>query len=370
MAKQLHEYQPELDGLRAIAVSAVVLFHLDFDWIKNGFLGVDVFFVLSGFLITRMIIGQMDEGRFRFSTFYLRRFRRLFPAYIITIAISLLVGALLFPVTRFNELGASALNSAFHLANLHWAWQDMSYFWNQSIRFQPLLHLWSLSVEEQFYLVWPLLLLLSTTILGRYWALLILTITSGFVGWLCVNPELLGTSTGNFYYPHIRAFEFGIGALTFVLIRARPSVNPILQDLLLAASLIMLILLLIESGPLYLLGKPLLSEEILLACLLTAICIYSSKSPKTGALLRLKPIVGLGVISYSLYLVHWPLNVFYGFIEYEGSLNSVGERIGLMITAIILAILLYRYVEQPFRASSRLWRSHQHLVIGGLCWVP
>jgi peptidoglycan/LPS O-acetylase OafA/YrhL len=159
-------YRREIDGLRAIAIGAVLLFHADVPGFDGGYLGVDIFFVISGYLITRIIVRSVDAGDFSFGAFYLRRLRRLGPALIAMLAATLLVGALLLTPEHMRNLGASAAFSAISAANFYF-WFQSGYF-DASAVHKPLLHAWSLGVEEQFYLVWPALILIITKAARRF----------------------------------------------------------------------------------------------------------------------------------------------------------------------------------------------------------
>ena len=149
-------YRPEIDGLRAIAVLLILFFHAGFEWMRGGFIGVDVFFVISGYLITRNIVFQIDQGAFSFSKFYINRIRRLMPALFFTIFVSVVLGYMVFSPADLERLGKSAISALFSLSNFFF-WSEADYF-NPSSEIKPLLHTWSLAVEEQFYLIWPALL--------------------------------------------------------------------------------------------------------------------------------------------------------------------------------------------------------------------
>ena len=146
-------YRPEVDGLRALAVLAVVFFHVDLPWFRGGFVGVDVFFVISGYLITRLILGELEAGRFSFARFYGRRARRLFPAMFATLAATFVASVFVLSPTHLEELALSLVHTLFSISNvLFWT---LSGYFDTGAGAKPLLHTWSLGVEEQFYLVWP-----------------------------------------------------------------------------------------------------------------------------------------------------------------------------------------------------------------------
>ena len=170
-------YRPEIDGLRAIAVLGVLLFHAGFPAFSGGYAGVDVFFVISGYLITRTILTGIDAGRFSYVGFFVNRVRRLFPALLTTIGVSLLIGALLFTPPHLKKLAEAAIVSVLGISNIYF-WSEASY-WDIESAFKPLLHTWSLAVEEQFYLVWPALLLIASRANNKRIARVVLLTTLG-----------------------------------------------------------------------------------------------------------------------------------------------------------------------------------------------
>jgi len=340
-------YQPEIDGLRAIAISAVVLFHLDVPWVEKGYLGVDMFFVLSGFLITRMIMRQMQQGTFEFGTFYIRRLRRLFPAYLFTIVLTLMLFSMVLPKSRLEELGDSAFYSVLHLSNFFWASERSNYFAAGQTDFRPLLHLWSLSVEEQFYLVWPVLLLLSYKLRQR-WALYLFLCTPVALTFWKVGLSNAENMIVAFYYPHLRFFEFAIGALAWVVSMRMGHIKNVNRELLLVAGLLVLAAQFYGITQRWSLDSSFFITAVIV-CVATLACILGSNANLFGRFLKLKPLVGLGIISYSLYLLHWPLITFYRFVVYKVNLDSIFEQTVLLLICLLVAGLCHRFVEQRFR---------------------
>lgn len=334
-------YRDDIDGLRAIAVVLVILFHLDVPGFSGGFLGVDVFFVISGYLITDRIRVQRERGTFSLRRFYLRRIRRLVPALTATIAGALLGGALLFDTGLLVSTAESAIYASFSVANFHF-WRTSGYFdVHSSVR--PLLHTWSLGIEEQFYLVWPGLLI---ALLGfrRRLPLLAIAIVSSFL-----VDELLITSAPSaaFYLLPGRFFELAIGAFLALLPTTRPAsvsvASPMLEELGLGAGLALLIAL----SAIYDEHTRFPGTAALVVCLATALVIVTGRARFVGTLLRNRLAVWVGRVSYSAYLVHWPLIVF---VEYALFRPRSPIETGLAFGGtFVLAAILHRAVEVRFR---------------------
>jgi peptidoglycan/LPS O-acetylase OafA/YrhL len=352
-------YRPDVDGLRAIAVTAVVAYHAFPTWAPGGFVGVDVFFVISGFLITRIIAGERDEGRFRFTHFYQRRARRILPAYfVMTALVALAAVAILLPQDLRMFGGALGASSVF-LTN-GWFAATGVYFQPAS-RDSPLLHLWSLAVEEQFYLVWPLLILaLSIKGIKRLRSLLMLLLAAASL----VVAELLverGAAREAFYFLPGRAWEFLVGGLLGVS-AVRPPTWRWPANLALAAGLALI------GASLWLLndGSQFPGLSALAPCLGAAAVIWSGSgeacAPKTW--LWSPPVVGLGRISYSLYLWHWPLLVFARLILGHPPRPFLAAL--LVVLAVLLSIVSWRFVEQPWRARRPRWAQAGLAVLASL----
>ncbi|WP_370091104.1 acyltransferase family protein [Bradyrhizobium yuanmingense] len=203
-------HRRDIDGLRAIAVLSVFLYHLDVPPFGGGFVGVDLFFVVSGYLISRIILSEADRGEFSLQRFYERRIRRLFPAAIVTIIGILAVGGLWFSPELFKGLTQDAVATLVSVSNFYF-WRGSHAYFANSTDPSPVLHFWSLAVEEQFYLFWPVFILLGRRLLGRALPLLILGIAILSLG--VAQATLATDSSGAFYLPTCRAFEFAIGAL-------------------------------------------------------------------------------------------------------------------------------------------------------------
>ncbi len=351
-------YRPDIDGLRAVAVLAVLFFHLDFRAMSTGFIGVDIFFVISGFLITRLIYVEYTEtNSFSFANFYTRRARRLFPAFFVTLSLTSVGAFILLTPEHLERFGGAVVHSVTSLSNFYF-WSEAGYFDAESI-FKPLLHFWSVSVEEQFYLIWPMLLIAILQRIPRFALPVVLGLGMGSVllnlsfadgeSFLLqsIAPSLAGlfadgTSTV-FYLLPFRVFELAIGASIVWTMGWRPR-SELTRELLTLAGLAGLAFSLFAftaETPLY----------ALMPCIATAIIIFAGPSRYSSRLLNNPLAVGIGVCSYSIYLVHWPIIVFYRY----STLDELTLTMGMAIMGVSIAAgaVMYRYVEQPFRQASR-----------------
>jgi peptidoglycan/LPS O-acetylase OafA/YrhL len=313
---KLQTYRPEIDGLRAVAVISVLLYHVGVLQFSGGYVGVDVFFVISGFLITRIIFEEASRtGTFSFSNFYLRRLRRLFPALLTTVAISFLFGYWLLSPLNFREFGGSAITALTSVSNFFF-WAHSGYFDTAAIS-KPLLHTWSLSVEEQFYLVWPAFI---ATLTLKKWPVPVVLLAAGAASLLFNIPFSSGDTSTIFYLTPFRVFEFVIGAILIWLPQiSRYRIN---QALTLGG------LLLIAFSVLTYTQKTIFpSFHALPPCIGAACVIYAGNNPIAKLLLGNRLSVFIGKISYSLYLVHWPLIVFYRYYVFDPPRSNAANRI-------------------------------------------
>ncbi|WP_413794638.1 MULTISPECIES: acyltransferase family protein [unclassified Pseudomonas] len=334
--KQL-PYRPEIDGLRALAVILVLLFHFELG-ITGGYIGVDVFFVISGYLITELIRNSINAGRFSFVDFYARRLLRLHPALLTTVFISLVAGFVLMDPASFSGLAESAKYTIFSASNFYF-WINQGYFDAASLT-KPLLHTWSLAAEWQFYLVWPLIVWFSLKWFDRYisWLLVLLTLVS-----LLASQLMLGyDSSAAYFLIPFRVFELSIGAL--IVFAPKNFFDSKLNTFITWSGISSIIIAAVSFKP----GTPFPGVAALLPCLGAAACIYAGDS-STGRILRSRPVVFIGLISYSIYLVHWPLLVFYKYYVFRET--SPMEKIVLLLTSIALGAALYYSVEKLFMAK-------------------
>lgn len=333
------KYRPEIDGLRAIAVGAVVLFHATGSLMPGGFIGVDVFFVISGFLITTILLEDLRQDRFSLMRFYERRARRILPALTVVVVLTLLASCFLLPLHETNEAFESALATMLFLANVRF-WLKTDYFATAAEE-QPFLHMWSLAVEEQYYLFFPILLYFvwrwrKSALL---WVLLCLTLLS------LITAEVLSrhAPVANFFLPMGRVWELLVGSCIAYWGVQRPRM--IIAEGATALGLLMIII------PIFMFSKatPTPSLWTAIPVVGTALVIlYARDGSRVTRLLQLRPMIGLGLISYSVYLYHQPLLAF-ARVNLPGAWKSTPVFLGIALLAVILGYLSWRYVEKPFR---------------------
>ena len=333
------KYRADIDGLRAIAVGVVVIFHLHMGVLTGGFVGVDVFFVISGYLITRLILKELGEGRFSIKNFYVRRFRRLFPALIFTLLFSTILAACLLTYQDFRTYGESMLASVLSISNFYF-WQSSGYFATTAFQ-RPLLHTWSLSVEEQFYVFWPVLLIaLYKFRLMKFTPHLLILI----IGLSLIAAELMinKKSETAFYLLPFRASELALGGL----IAAMPDRNNKSEKLGSLMSLMGLILIFV---PVFLYTEASRFPGILalIPCIGTGLIIYAGPDNIVSKFLSHKAFVFTGLISYSFYLIHWPLFVFWKFYTFRPF--NLTDAIFFLVASYVLAVFMYKYVQTPLR---------------------
>jgi peptidoglycan/LPS O-acetylase OafA/YrhL len=335
-------YRAEVDGLRAVAVVAVVLFHLEVPLVRGGFVGVDVFFVISGYLITRLLHAEAGRsGRISLLGFYERRIRRIVPALAVMLLAVSIAGIVLLVPSDLKNLGRTVAYAATSTSNIEFA-RGGGYFDRSSLQ-QPLLHTWSLAVEEQFYLVFPLLFGLGLRYLKRHAALVV----GAFVAASLVAAYLLrDDATRGFYLPFGRFWEIGLGGL--LAVAPLPRVLGRLGDEVLAAvglALILFAVLRFDGA----VGFP--WPQALVPCMGAGLLLHATAGGPTfvGRVLSLRPVVGLGLVSYSLYLWHWPVIVLTRLLL--GRPLDLAETVLLLVAVLALSVLSWRFVEGPTRRA-------------------
>src|SRR5882757_2700299 len=335
----------DVEGLRAVAIILVVAFHAGVAGITGGFIGVDVFYVLSGYLITGLLVREIREkSRLNLLQFYARRMRRLLPASALVLIVSLMAAIALFAPQELNFAARGARASALYVSNVFFAATAGDYF-GPRVATNPMLHTWSLSVEEQFYVFWPLVILLGLQVWksmrGLTLAIIGLTAISLAASILLVKHY----STFAFYMLPSRVWEFGIGGLAMLLPRnpvsASRSFGPILSWL--GFALILASTVLISSAvafPGWIALLPVMGTVLTL--------IVGAEQPRRGAdaLLANRVIQWFGRHSYSWYLWHWPSLVIVAIVLPN---TGFAGKMGAVVASLILAALTHRFVENPIR---------------------
>ena len=342
-AQSSETYRADIDGLRGLAVIAVVGFHAFPTLVPGGFVGVDVFFVISGYLISGIIIGNLDRGTFSFREFYYRRIKRIFPALIIVLVACFFIGWLLLPAREFAQLGKHIASAALFIPNIMY-WREAGYF-NSAAEFKPLLHLWSLGVEEQFYLVWPFLL----------WAARKQGLNLGLVALCLAIPSFLtnvvqaqtGHLAAAFFLPGARFWELMVGALLACSWRLPLAESPGIRGSgtaigLVAACLSIFLITRNARFPGWWALLPTIGTALIIAA--------GPHSWLNRTLLSHRVLVSVGLVSYPLYLWHWPLLSFAWIVQGETPLLAV--RLIIVALSFLLAWATYQAIERPIRFGS------------------
>jgi peptidoglycan/LPS O-acetylase OafA/YrhL len=335
-----HRFRSDIEGLRALAVMPILLFHLNPAWCPGGYAGVDIFFVISGYLITRMITAEGDS--FSFRAFYLRRFFRLFPALFSTLLLSLVAGWKYLGPADYSDLARSALAALFGVSNFYFL-TAVDYF-NASSLLHPLLHTWSLAVEEQFYLIWPALLLLVRGRRGN--ALFPLAAGVAAISFLALLAGEADQSKSVFYMMPFRMFEFAIGAGLLSVERKWTRASDLSLTLMGTIGFGLLAYSVVAFDR----QTPWPSGWTLVPVFATALLLLAGRSGIWHALLSNPFVRFIGRISYSLYLVHWPLIVLYR--QHLVVEPPTPTLIAMGLASVGLAAFLHVAVEVPFRMVS------------------
>lgn len=336
------KYRSDIDGLRAVAVLPVVAFHLGFlRIVPGGFVGVDVFFVISGFLITKIIYDEVSVGAYSVWDFYARRVKRIFPALYAVFAF-IVIASLFFQFpSETEDIGKSILSSVFFVSNVLFFFS--SGYFDQKMEFNPLLHTWSLSVEEQFYIVFPIVVfvLRNSGEALRKKVIYSLALLSFVAAEVAARHEPMAA----FYLVFFRAWELLLG--TLIAIGAVPTVRKVWVSEAVAGLGLVCIFLgtqVISKGSVF----P--GSGALLPCIGAGAVIYSGGGTFVARLLSLRPIRFVGLISYSLYIWHWPIIVFANIYRAP---NGSYEKLFVFCLCLLVAWLSWRFIEQPFRNGRR-----------------
>lgn len=333
-------YRPDIDGLRAVAVLAVVFYHAGVGGFAGGYVGVDVFFVISGYLITSVIFREIEIGDFSLVKFYERRIRRIYPAlYIVTLSV-LFMSALMYYSPNFLAVGKSAMAATLFMSNMLF-WSEAGYFDAPSI-IKPMLHTWSLAVEEQFYIVFPLLVLAIMRFAKTRLKTILTALT--LVSFLGSVYYVGHDSTAAFYFTHLRAWELMLGSLLAVGVWPLCR-NSTFRNILSLVGMAMIL----SSVFLYSSNTPFPGAGALLPTAGAAMVIYSGIEGVSvvGRMLQSPPLVFIGKISYSLYLWHWVIIVFGKYYLIREA--TAADMLVWLIVSFILAAFSWKFIENPFR---------------------
>lgn len=357
------KYRPDIDGLRAVAVLSVVAFHAFPAWMKGGFIGVDVFFVISGFLISTIIFENLDKGTFSFAEFYARRIKRIFPALLLVLMASFAFGWFALLADEYKQLGKHIAAGAGFVSNLV-LWGEAGYFDN-SAETKPLLHLWSLGIEEQFYIVWPFVLWLAWK---KKFNLLTLTFIVAFISFYLNLKGIKKDAVATFYSPQTRFWELLAGsilawfalykkdAFTHYKLRVDGWLAKIIYRETVEADGKTLSNVISFAGSLLLVfGFWRITKDVsfpgkwaVIPVLGAVLIIFAGpKAWINRKILSNKIAVWFGLISFPLYLWHWPLLSFARIVESEVPSRNI--RIAAVVVSIVLAWLTYKLVERPLR---------------------
>lgn len=355
--KSNNRYISSIDGMRAIAVISVLLFHVDFEWATGGFTGVDVFFVISGFLITRNIIHEVNEETWTFGNFYLRRVTRLFPALFATIILTLFAAWWILSPADLERIGQTSIMSVLSVGNIFF-WLEAGYF-DANSSTKPLLHTWSLAVEEQFYLVWPGALLLLLTA-GRKIALVGVAM-AGALSLIAAFYYLATDPSAVFFLTPFRIHQFAIGAI-IALIGWLP--NGRLSSVSSAFAVLGLAVVTVSASN---------SSPYFFSAVFPAFCagllLLSSRSEFANYALSTPIMTWVGRRSYSIYLAHWPVIVLW---KLKTDLEfSLFEQVIAVFLSILVGVVLFELVEnlyrfKPTHSSARKGRSILASVVLGV----
>ncbi len=370
------KYRPDIDGLRAFAVTFVLLYHAFPDQVTGGFVGVDVFFVISGYLISQIILGSLEKGGFSFQEFYARRVRRIFPSLIVVLVAVLGLGWCFLLPDEFQQLGKSIASGAAFVSNFV-RWKETGYF-DTAAELKKLLHLWSLSVEEQFYILWPLILfLLYRFQLPRFPAMVFLIIGSFLINLMHLHTD----ASAMFYLPLSRFWELLVGSVLAYLTlyyRNRPQLARFFASegkrasFWVNASSALGITLVLSAVFLFSKELSFPGYWALVPTLGTALVLVAGKDAWINrAILSNKTAIAFGLISYPVYLWHWPLLTYSRTIANQELPASVSW--GCVLASFLLGWLTYRLIELPFKqAKHAVWTLSLSLfavaVLGVVVW--
>lgn len=332
-------YRPDIDGLRAVAILSVLGFHAFPEQFRGGFTGVDIFFVISGFLISSIIFRSLETGSFTFREFYIRRIRRIFPSLITVLVATVLIGYFVLLPDEFRRLGKHVLGGSLFVSNLV-LWGESGYF-DTASELKPLLNLWSLGVEEQYYILWPLLVVLIWKRSRSFPAIVLPIMIASFT----LNLFVFNShSPSTFYSPVTRFWELMVGSLLAYVTVHNIRITPPNMDSNTISWLGLLLLVLgfflIDST------KVIPGYWTLLPTIGTFLLIHAGASTFINSkIFSNRALVFIGLISYPLYLWHWPLLTYARIVD----MTALWEKLAVILVSFVMAALTYKFVETPIR---------------------
>ncbi len=340
------KYRSEIDGLRALAVIPVIFFHAGFSFLSGGFVGVDVFFVISGYLITSIIIKELNNNKFSIKRFYERRARRILPALIFVILISSIISFIFLTKSELGSYFKSVIATLLFFSNFYF-YKTTPYFQSES-DLEPLIHTWSLSIEEQFYIIFPITLLLFHKFFKRY---IFLMFIFGFFAslFICQFLALKTGGTLNFYFTFSRAWELALGAIcAYIIIYKNLSYSALIKNLLSIIGIILIMFSIFFFSrqtvfPSFYTLVPTIGTSLII--------LFASRETFVNKILSIKFLVSIGLISYSLYLWHQPLLAF-GRIFFDDL--SIIQKLTLIFSSVLMSIFSYFFIEKIFRNGNKI----------------
>ncbi len=342
------KYRSDIDGLRALAVLSVILFHINAHWIPGGFLGVDIFFVISGYLITLILTKEVDEThKVNISNFYKRRIKRIIPALLFVLIPTFLVGFFFLAPTALLSLSKSMIWAFFSAANIYFFSSiDTGYFASGSNEL-PLLHLWSLGVEEQFYILWPFVVLLLLNYIKSINTRIVLSSILFLASLWWAHSIIVSNHSFAYYMLPTRVWELVAGAMVAFLVHSGFRTKSFVNELMALIGILIIILSFIfvsESDPV----PGLAAVPVIIG---VALLILSGISYQTfvGRMLSMKILVSIGLVSYSAYLWHWPV---LAYLRYNLIHIDVSMAIAVIIFTFIMATISYFFIETPLRRNN------------------
>ena len=355
-------YRPDIDGLRAVAVLAVVSYHYWGGLFSGGFIGVDIFFVISGYLLSSIVISEVQADQFSFSRFYERRIRRIFPALFALLVFCVVFAWLFLLPPDVVSFSHSLLAASLSVSNFYF-WNTSSYF-DAPAAVRPLLHTWSLAVEEQFYLVLPIFIVIVHRYLPRLLRTIVVAVTVTSFTWSVIEVRL--DPGAAFYLPFTRAWELLLGTVLALRIVPAPQSQKWREAIAASGILGILASIFIMTA-----NTPFPGENALLPCVAAGAIILMGEEGNTlvGRALSRRPVVFIGLISYSLYLWHWPLLIFSRIAVFKSfdipATNGTNMLLALISTAIAAAS--WRYIESPFRIGPHRPSRRAIFIFGAAC---